>query len=160
MAGPVEVTLDLTEEMLKVTAALTRKEVLVGIPDNSPRSGGPLSNAVLGYIHEFGSPAANIPARPFLIPTINKMQGQIANMLQKAVDFAYDKRMDQAENQLEVIGLTVSTQVKQTIIAGEGFAPLSRNTHRGRLQAAGQAIKPLIDTGQMLNSITYVVRNK
>eukprot|EP01037_Dinobryon_pediforme_P023422 gene23422-24868_t len=76
--------------------AMTKSEVLVGIPDqNAPRSadedearkasGEPVNNAELGYIHEFGVPEQNIPARPFLIPGITAVKARLATILGNGV---------------------------------------------------------------------------
>ena len=66
----VRVTRDRVSEVLSAVTKLVGREVLVGIPeDNTERvNGDEATNAQLGYVHEFGSPAKNIPARPFLIP--------------------------------------------------------------------------------------------
>lgn len=158
---PVEVTLDRTDEMLKAIGELTNKQVMVGIPSSAAgRSQGPMNNATLAYIHENGSPAANIPARPFLRPTVNAIHDRAVAMLQKAATFTFDGKPAEADNQLQALGMLAAAEVKKTIVAGIGFAPLSPNTRRGRMQRAGMAIKPLIDTAQMLNAITYVIRKK
>lgn len=64
------VTTDNLAKVLATMAQLVKKDVLVGIPDSAPEreEDTPLSNAQIGYILDNGSPKANIPARPFLVP--------------------------------------------------------------------------------------------
>ena len=55
-------------------------------------------------------------------------------------------------------GLIAQNSVKATITAGEGFAPLAESTLAARKRRGVSRTKPLIDTGSLLNSITYVIR--
>lgn len=68
-------------------------QVLVGIPDsNATRTGGPISNATLGYIHEFGAPEASGPPRPFLIPGVEASLGDVEPYLGDAAEAALEGR--------------------------------------------------------------------
>jgi phage gpG-like protein len=157
----INVTLDNTEELLKSVKELAKQQVLVGIPSSGSRSDGP-SNATLGYIHEFGSPARNIPARPFLFPAVNKLKDKATEMLKEAASLYMDHKEGQAKAVLESIGIMAMNAVKNNIVSGGDptFAPLAPATLSAR-QARGHAgTKPLIETGQLLNSITYLVRKK
>jgi hypothetical protein len=57
-----------SDYLAKALNALGSKELVIGIPaEKNERSGdSPIGNAAIGYIHEFGSAAQNIPARPHL----------------------------------------------------------------------------------------------
>lgn len=157
----IGVTVDRVEEFLKSINELTRQQVLVGIPQStSGRSGSPIDNAALGYIHENGSPAKNIPARPFLYPTVNRLQDQAVGMLKKAAELSLDNKPAQAQNTLEALGMMAATAVKNAIVAGEGFQPLADATIAARQRRGNMSTKPLIDTAQLLGAISYVVRCK
>src|SRR5258708_13943696 len=71
---------------LKLMASM---EVLVGIPaEKAPRTSAeaksqPINNAALGYIHNYGSPTQNIPARPFMEPGITDSKAGIEKTLQR-----------------------------------------------------------------------------
>lgn len=163
-------------------ASLVKEQVLVGVPDSTTERGdddeaGPMNNATLGYIHEHGSPAANIPARPHLIPGIENAQNKIADRFKKAGQFAMDGKKDKVHAELEKAGLVAQNSVKSMITDGD-LEPLAESTLRARARrgrkgaiaelesrAAGNApdnsnARPLLDTGQYRNSITFVVRNK
>jgi hypothetical protein len=173
------VTTDILAEVVRSINNLVKKDVLVGIPDTttSRDDGEPLNNATLGYIHENGSPAKNIPARPFLVPGVEDAQERIEQRLNKAVKAALGNQRRKSDDELEAAGMIARDSVKRKINSGD-FAPLTEATLRARAakgrkgakaelasRAAGNApdnsnARPLIDRGQLRNSINYVVRNK
>lgn len=187
----LKVTKDITAEILRAVDRLAGQEVLVGIPAteterNDDESGGDLNNAQLGYIHNYGSPKANIPARPFLEPGIEDQRASISNHLRAAAKAAFDGNSDRVDVSLNAAGLIASTGVRNKLNSGafEALAPSTvRNRHKSRgtksmresekryleLIAQGSppeqaqeetGIQPLVNTGQLRNSITYVVRKK
>jgi phage gpG-like protein len=137
------------------------KRVYVGIPSSgNTRQGIPIGNASLGYIHENGSPANNIPARPFLKVGVAAAKAQIAAILKSAAKKSADGDKSAVDKGLNAVGLTAQASIKKTIKAGEGFVPLAVSTIAARKRKGVQGTKPLIRTGQLLNSINYVVRDK
>ena len=162
----VKIMRDGTANLAKSIKALTSMQVLVGIPaDNAfrpivtdPDQKEPVNNALLGYVHEYGSPANNIPPRPFLIPGIDSVRKQIAARLRAVAKKALTQAVDDKE--LHVVGLIAMTAVKKKIVNGS-FAPLKEETvyrRQHRKIAPRQGDKPLIDTAQLLNAVTYVIR--
>jgi hypothetical protein len=179
-------TVDNVGELLTRVATLTTSDVLVGIPAaKAARKDGKISNAALGYVHEFGSPAHNLPARPFLHPGVRKVRAQaIAMLKQGAIDALNGKGNVTAT--LNRVGMLARNSVVNEITDPEPpFAPLKASTIRARLRrtAAGRRqlrklkgksvtawaeatdpdtgslnIHPLIDTGALRASLTYVVR--
>jgi len=173
------VTKDILADVVRSINNLVKKDVLVGIPDTTTErdDGEPVNNATLGYIHENGSPAKNIPARPFLVPGVEDAQERIEQRLNKAAKAALGNQRRKSDDELEAAGMIARDSVKRKINSGE-FEPLAEATLRARAakgrkgaqaelasRAAGNApnndnARPLIDTGQLRNSINYVVRNK
>jgi phage gpG-like protein len=151
---------DNLDALVKSVEALTKKEVLIGIPQsNAARANPGPSNALLGYWHEFGAPGANIPARPFLFPAIRKSQERIVKILFTAAQKigkgeAITPDVDKAMNS---VGLIASTEAKKIITAGIP-PPLKAATLAARRRKKFTGTKPLIVTGSLLRSITYVVR--
>lgn len=141
---------------------LTSMDVLVGIPaEKSTRSseeGSSLGNAALGYIHETGAPEAGIPSRPFLMPGVRRAQKPIAQLLKSAVRSMSDGDRAEAERAMHAAGITAVNSVRRQIQQGEGFAPLAASTLAARRRRGRTGTRPLIDTGQLRNSITYVLR--
>lgn len=152
----VKVTKDRVPDLLKAVRDLTKQEVLIGIPaENAGRDDDlPINNAELGYIHEFGAPAANIPPRPFLVPGVSGAQGKFEPHLKAAANAALSGDGGKVSQGLQRAGIVAASAVKSKIDEGP-FAPLSDTT----IQRKGSD-KPLIDTGQMRNAVTSVVRKK
>jgi len=55
-------------------------------------------------------------------------------------------------------GIVAQNSVKAAITKGEGFAPLADATVKARQRKGFKGTKPLIRTGQLRNSITYIVK--
>lgn len=164
----ITTTKDKVGQIVGQIRSLTKNDVLVGIPDEkAPRSeeeaeaqkGEPINNATIGYVSEFGSPTANIPARPHLMPGIESVKDKIEAHLKKGALGALEGSPDAAEIALEKVGVVASSAVKAKITEG-GFAPLAPATLKQRRARGRTGEKPLSDTGQYRNSITYVVRPK
>lgn len=160
---------------------LPQEQVLVGIPaEKAPRDGDEMNNAAIGYIMEYGAPDANIPARPWLSSGIREAQPRIVNYLKQAAQGALNGRYDITDKAMNAAGLVAVSSIRRGI--QKGIAPaLADSTLRARARrkagtgkritkgakaelaarAAGVApstdfAKPLIDTGSLLASITYV----
>lgn len=189
MSGSLKLRVDKLSALVKGINALTRKDVLVGVPEadatrSDDGSTEAMNNATLAYIHDNGSPAANIPARPFMGPGIKAVQPKLEERLKAATNAALDGQIQKIEPQLEAAGLIAQTSIKKTINDGE-FAPLAASTIANRFrsrQTKSQrkaeleylemvangvpeelaqnvaGIQPLVNTGQLRNSINYVVR--
>lgn len=158
----VKITKDRVPDLLKAVRDLTKQEILVGIPaENAGRNDeGQISNAELGYIHEYGSPTANIPPRPFLIPGVQSAESKFTPHLKSAAQAALSGDDGKIAQGLSRAGQVAAVAVKNKIDEGP-FAPLSPKTiaRRKKGKGGGEA-KPLQDTGQMRNAVTSVVRRK
>lgn len=134
-----------------------------------------ITNASLAYIHDNGAPEQNIPARRFMVPGIESAQDVIVQQLISTVHAVLRDPKTIVEQRLHRVGITASVAIKRKI--NEGIAPplsdmtLRRRAAKGRKGAAtelaaralGQPAgtgnaKPLIDTGQMRNAVSYVIR--
>ncbi|VXB24879.1 putative bacteriophage protein [Burkholderia sp. 8Y] len=155
-----KITRDKVASVIKAVSDLATKDVLVGIPDSAPerKDGEPISNAQIGYIQEHGAPAANIPARPFLVPGVRDAQDKIGERLGKGAKAALNGQ-DQAEQTLNAAGLIGQNAARAKI--NSNIQPkLADSTIAARLARGVTRTNTLVDTGQLRNSITYVVRNK
>lgn len=136
---------------------------MVGVPAEEalrkPEPGEPsnVNNAMLAYIHENGLIEMGIPARPFLRPTITALKGQIVEAFKRLALNALRGNPDAVQKGLHALGLFVSTAVKLKINTGP-FKPLAERTLAMRRARGRLGTKPLIDTGQLRNSISYVVK--
>jgi hypothetical protein len=164
----VTVIVDQVNKVVEGLRLLAVTRVMVGIPAEKTTREGPINNAALGYIHENGAPEVNIPARPFLIPGVKSVQTETVDGLRKATEFATDGRPDAVERQFHRVGLRAVSSVK-SVIRSKIPPPLkpatvaarrrrSKGSKYRRKAVSPGDVTPLIDTGAMLNSITYVLR--
>lgn len=187
----VTITKDTVSEVVKGITDLVGKQVLIGIPDSTTSRdeevGQEITNATLGYIHENGSPAANIPARRHLVPGVEKVEEKAVAKLKQAAQATMRGDAQKADQLLNDAGIIGMGGVKSEINWEGDFEPLKpatiRNRHRSRgtksmrdnerqylaLVAGGMlpadaqsaaGIRPLVNSAQYRNSITYVVRKK
>lgn len=145
------------ESILQAIQTLTTREVLVGIPHGEARSDSDMTNAQIGYIQETGSPAMNLPPRAFLVPGVEAVQDKTGQQLVKAVDAALKGNSISVEACLNRAGMIAQNSVRSVINSGD-FEPLSEATLKARRAAGKKREKPLIDTGQLRNSITYIIK--
>jgi hypothetical protein len=165
---------------------LANRRVLVGVPaakaDRQPEPGQPapaINNAEIAYIQEHGAPEANIPARPFLAPGVASAHDKIVKGLEKAGRAAFAGDSAAVDRRLNEVGLIAQAAVRNKITDGP-FVPLAPATILARLRrgrkgqldpsiygngaipsdehAAATGMRPLIDTGQLRNAISFVIR--
>lgn len=159
---------EVTQALLK----LKRTKVYVGIADSGKtdrRKEGPITNSQLGYIHEHGSPAAGIPARPFLRPGVEAGKERVIEDLRLAMDAAIQEDSARVRHNLEAAGSHAVSEVKKYMRTAD-FEPLKPSTIRNRNRSREtkskrkteaamdmSKIRPLQNTGQLLDSIDYYV---
>ena len=159
---------------MRAVQQLTRRQVLVGIPEkNTERDDGPATNALIGYVSEFGSPKNNVPARPHLMPGIREAREQITRHMKAAAFAALRagiggkglRETDQdIDKELTKTGLIAVSSVQNIIKAGIP-PPLKQSTldarkRRGRKGTTTESTTPLIDTGAYWQHLTFVIDQK
>lgn len=175
---------DLVDEMVKHVTNLTETQVLVGVPQatagrlaekeggravgmlsSAPDGGEDIANnnAALAYIHNFGAPEANIPARPFLVPGIQDAIPRLHTPLKQAAIATLNRRPADVMKALHAVGLICQNAVRRKITIGP-FVPLAPSTVKGRMAkhphrkaASASDMKPLIDTGRLRQAQTYAI---
>lgn len=171
MKSGASVVRDNSAALKRAIAALTKSACLVGFPASEAarnlepgESGQPMTNAALGYLQDNGSPAANIPARPFMEPGVAAAAGAISAVYSKAAKAVLDQPssadaiVDAAHNR---VGLTAQDAIQSKIESGIPPA-LSGRTIADRKRRFGDDATetPLIESGQMKAAVTYVLRRK
>ena len=156
----LKIVKDRVGAVLKGVRALTTKEVLVGIPSTTAgRTDTPINNAEIGYLMETGSPAQNIPERPFLVPGVESSQAKFTPHLKAAGLSALEGKTALVERDFDRAGFVAANAVKAKITEGP-FTPLSPKTLQKRRAKGRTGERPLIDTGQLRRAVTHVVRKK
>lgn len=158
-----------TEQRVKVgileDSSHNASEEEEGEDDNE--SASEISMLELGAIHEFGAPAANIPERSFLRSTLNSGTDQIREAVRTIVASEISKLFDDtghtlnesesiAKRALGKMGAKVVAMIRQTIRARETEGPEDQELKPATIRRKGSDL-PLVDTGQLINAITWAV---
>lgn len=160
----VKMTIDKVGPVLKSIQQLPDNRVMVGIPSTEaerppdPADGevSKLNNAQIGYIMENGSPAANIPARPHLVPGVKESAPKWSTYLGAAAAASLDGNESAAAKNFDAAGLTAQSAVRNRITEGP-FVELAPRTLAKRRKKGRTGEKPLIDTGEYRRAQSYVV---
>lgn len=114
--------------------------------------GSDLTIAEIGALHEYGDPESGLPERSYVRKTFIDKAPQLATFTTKLTRSVLAGKMDVARA-LDLLGAWAAGAIKATITSGNvGGPPLSEAT----IKAKGSS-KKLIDTGQLVNSITWEV---
>lgn len=139
---------------------LNKKQLKIGFFEHSKYPDGtPI--AYVAAIQELGYPAGGIPPRPFLRPAMAENAAGYKNLISQAVN-ASGAGSIALNDGLNQIGAKAAGDVQNTIRTLT-TPPLDTSTIRGRARrhSKGKAsTKPLVDTGQMLQAVTYAVEDK
>ena len=143
---------------------LTKRQVLVGVPADkdyrSPTSDDqPINNAELAFIHDKGSPAQNIPARPFMEPGIEEGMVPIKDAMKKTANAALEGRPEDVDKGFIAVGLVAQAAIRNKLVEGP-FQALAPSTLAARRRRGFVGTSPLNVTGQLRNAISAVIRNK
>ena len=135
---------------------LAKARVLVGVPQTEASRGSEeVNNAELLFIHTEGSPMRGIPARPVLQPAIGDKQNNaiITQQMQKAAEGALAGDTAAFEQGLALAGTAAANAAKDWFTNPENHW---QENSPATIARKGSD-RPLIDTGQLRRSITYVV---
>ena len=180
--------IDKFQDIKDALEKLALKDVLVGIPQegSSRKSGEGITNAELAYIHTHGirnigmrqemqgsldhgtpyskayemyiqahgSPLWNSPPRPIIEPAIEDMKGPISEQLRQAIVAALEG--GNPEPALKRAGMLGQNAARGWFVNPKNnWAPNSPLTI-----AKKKSDKPLINTGELRKSITFIVRER
>lgn len=163
--------------LLRELAIADASSVTVGFHDDGGPSDGGTTVAYIAALHEFGGlrgmdggeagdgaaadPEADPdgkerrkapPKRPFLAPTFDEALEEITHNAQRLVAGIADAKVT-AEQALRLLGQDGEDRVKNTLRDGRAeWPPLAQSTIDRK-----KSSKPLVDTGQMLNSVRYAI---
>ena len=181
-------SIDRFQDIQRSLQELAKKDVLVGVPEASSNRkdskevtnaelaymhthgvrklsmrqenqelmdrGAPYSQAYQMYLQTHGSPLWNSPPRPIIEPAIEANKNEIGGLLREALTKALDGRP--FEQELKKAGMKGQNVTRAWFTdPRNGWAPNSPITI-----AKKGSERPLIDTGELRKSITYIVRDK
>ena len=155
------------EDRLQCLRYLATHTVEVGL--TSSASG---RSRTLLAIHEHGSPAMHIPARPVVKPALSQasVRAEMASAMQKACAAALDGDLDGVTAALEESGQAGVDRIHAYIDAGipPPNAPVTLAGGWIRNPVSGKPVKvkgksgtmPLVDTGQLYDDFDWEIRKK
>ncbi len=178
----VRQTLNNVSAIRRAVQRLTESDVYIGVPaEQAGKREGGITNAELSYIHEFGAPAAGIPARAHLMPGIEDIIDEAAEELKEAARLALAGNGNAVNAAFKKIGLLGQNAVRAKFQDND-WPPLADSTldskpllkdDQGKaiLDKKGRAkhgksrreegkVNPLLDTAQLMKSHTYVIRKR
>jgi hypothetical protein len=115
-------------------------------------SGRGTENITIAIIHEFGAPRAGIPSRSFLRSTASKKREEWLKMLERVLVLVVKEKLE-LEDALKLVGERAAADVRRAITSGPGIPPPLK---AATIRAKGSS-RPLVDTGQLVRSISYEV---
>ena len=148
MTGQVKVNDRVWRGVLKRVSEMKRGTVRVGVMGDAGDENG-VSLAEIAAFHEFGT--STIPERSFLRATFfgHAAEG-LRVMCEKLSKAVVEGKLDEPRA-LGLLGTWAVAEVKKTIRAS--IAP---ELAAATIAAKGSSL-PLVDTGQLINSVTFVV---
>ena len=104
----------------------------------------------IGMIHEFGVPEKNIPRRSFIRVPIENNIKEITKLIENNHRLVLEKGM-QTKVALDLIGIKAQNVIKESFRNNNWKA-----NSRATIKRKGSS-RPLINTGQLIGSISYIV---
>jgi len=134
-------------------ASLGGYEVTVGVHGKDAttyegNTGEPLTTAMVAFFNEFGTEST--PERSFLRSTMIEKEPDYIKLDERLINLIIDGKLD-ALKANEVLGQQAKKDVQQKIV------DIKEPPNSEKTIAAKGSSNPLIDTGQMRQSIDYVV---
>lgn len=153
--GKVTVDDKVWQDIRTRVAGLDKRKVRVGVlgskGGNAVHEGG-ITMIELAAIHEFGSPAAQIPERSFLRRTFKASSVWLPAFQAKLVRNVIVGKVG-VEQALGLLGTKCAAMVKHTIVGGEHIPPPLKPATIARKGSD----RPLVDTGRLVNAIDYEI---
>ena len=164
----IETNTEVLDGIKRRVASLGNKSVIVGWPGvGSPMhqerdskgqttTSSTTTVAQIAVIHEFGSPAHNLPARPILKTAASRYHPLLERVTAKLYkSFLYG---EQTETQaLAKLGVFWEGKLRGIFTDSPGWAPLRPATIARKTRAGNTGDAILIDTGHLRRSITSAV---
>jgi hypothetical protein len=127
---------------------------VVGVLGNNDARGDEFSNVQIATVHEFGLPERGIPERSFIRATVDAGAARYRKLLKQLLEKLVERK-GKGEGIPQALRL-LGEQMRADIIAriNAGIEP----PNAPATIAAKGSSTPLIDTGQLKQSISYEVR--
>lgn len=138
-------------KLREIRQRLAKQDVFVGLPQGSGQYEDGTPIAVIGAVQEFGSADGNIPERSFLRVPLRANQELFAKIFREMLPKVVNGELDMFQ-MLSMVGQRAAATSQEAISAGI-MPPNAPSTVRQKGSST-----PLVDTGFLRQSITYVVK--
>lgn len=138
--------------ILKNIKSIDGAHVKVGVLADNANATGDFDMVALAATHEFGSPAAGVPERSFIRSTFRGPPEWLKAITPKLAKAALEGRLEVGQA-LNLLGSVAASKVRATITEGDGVPPPNAPS----TIAKKGSDRPLVDTGRMLNAVTWKV---
>ena len=141
-------------ELAAKIAGIGKRVAKVGIvgPDALNSEAGGASVVEIAAFQELGT--STIPARSFIRATVESKRKELGVICERVAKAIVLKGMP-IDTALEVVGQWAAAAMKRTITGSDIPPPLAPTT----IAAKGSS-KPLVDTGQLVNAISYEIGDR
>jgi phage gpG-like protein len=143
---------NLVKDLEKKIKDVKKREVAIGVMQNSGAYEDGLSIVEVARTHEFGSITKKIPARSFLRVPFYEKEKQVDNLIFRGYKMMVEKN-ETVDKALDLIGLG-ARDISVGAFRDNNWQELKPSTIKAKGSSA-----PLIDTGNLRQSITWEVRN-
>lgn len=151
------------ELMMAKFEEFKKHRIKVGLIGGTVDSESGMTQAELGIIHEFGSVTANIPPRPFISAAARKNQKKYAEAL-KAICKRVLLKGENVPTLFGVLGAKAAADFKNFVTRGAPIPPENSPAVYERKKKLGRTsngiVRTLVDTGRMVQAITFAVFKK
>ncbi len=120
---------------------------------DAAHAGTEKSNVEIAGFHEFGTPT--IKPRSYIRATVDAEKGRIRQLQKRLAEQIIKRRTTEAQG-LNLIGVFLQGKMQTRIQAGIA-PPLEDATIKRKTVQGKKGTTPLIDTGQLIQSITFAV---
>ncbi|ENZ0174987.1 hypothetical protein [Providencia rettgeri] len=147
-------------QLKKVYDELGKKQLKVGFFEHSKYPDGtPI--AYVAAIQELGYPAGGIPPRPFLRPTMSDKKTEYGQLIFRMAKAAASGNITVNDGLIQV-GAKAASDVKLAIkaVTTPALDDATVKTRARRHSKGKSTNKPLVDTGQMLQAVSFTVEDK
>lgn len=146
-------------KMLQRAAEIKNARVKVGVLADDSKGGmhvpgADLTVAEIAAVHEYGTQDGHIPERSFIRSTFDKKREELVAVGKRMMGDVLRGRIG-VKQALNMMGSALASEVKSAITDGEGIPPPNAPS---TIAAKGSS-RPLVDTGRMLNAVTWVIED-
>jgi hypothetical protein len=124
---------------------------VLGDVQRRQEKGDAIDNVGLAVVHEYGLPHRGIPARPFLRGTFDTKKAAWDKLLERMAPLVLQQKLT-VEAALALLGERAAADVKAYVTHGSALAP-----NKPATIARKGSSRPLIDSAQLINSVSYRV---